>query len=194
MAQAVDEVAAKGVAYFSSAGNRPATQAYDSSVRIVPGNSSSWAGDEPELRERSSGAVRRRLPQLQDRRERVDIAQTVQFANNSTLVFQWNEPFDPVPPTPVGDPIVSGTGTVPLNGVTSFTFRARPGSSSRSSSMQTPTTGTPHPDLTMLLIDPNGDEIQFVDTTTNPESLTLELPLSGTYTVDGGELRAGAVR
>ena len=30
VAQAVDEVAAKGVSYFSSAGNRPATQAYDS--------------------------------------------------------------------------------------------------------------------------------------------------------------------
>ena len=30
VAQAVDEVVAKGVSYFSSAGNRPATQAYDS--------------------------------------------------------------------------------------------------------------------------------------------------------------------
>ena len=43
VAQAVDEVAAEGVAYFSSAGNRPATQAYDSTPRIVPGTSASWA-------------------------------------------------------------------------------------------------------------------------------------------------------
>jgi hypothetical protein len=28
-----------------------------------------------------------------------DIAQTIQFANNSTLVFQWNEVYDPIPPT-----------------------------------------------------------------------------------------------
>ena len=38
------------------------------------------------------------------------------------------------------------------------------------------TTGTPNPDLTLLLFDPSGDEVQFVDTGTNPESLTLELP------------------
>ena len=40
----------------------------------------------------------------------VDIAQTIQFANNSTLVFQWNEVYDPVPPTPVGAPIAQGVG------------------------------------------------------------------------------------
>ena len=44
IAQAVDEVVAKGVSYFSSAGNRPATQAYDSEPRIVPGVAASWAG------------------------------------------------------------------------------------------------------------------------------------------------------
>ena len=43
VAQAVDEVVAKGVAYFSSAGNRPATQAYDSKIRIVPAEPASWA-------------------------------------------------------------------------------------------------------------------------------------------------------
>ena len=47
----------------------------------------------------------------------------------------------------------------------------------------TSTTGTPNPDLTLELFDPNGNSIQFVDNTTNPESVTLELPLSGTYTV-----------
>src|SRR5262249_31358609 len=45
------------------------------------------------------------------------------------------------------------------------------------------TTGKPDPDLTFDLIDPSGNEIQFVDTTTNPESLVLELPLTGTYSV-----------
>ena len=47
----------------------------------------------------------------------------------------------------------------------------------------TSTTGTPNPDLTLELFDPNGNSIQFVDNTTNPESVTLELPLTGTYTV-----------
>jgi Subtilase family len=188
VAQAVDEVAAKGVAYFSSAGNRPATQAYDSKVRIVPGNSSSWAGTNlnfdtvpPELYAggfhnfRTDGAI--------------DIAQTVQFTSGSTLVFQWNEPFDPVPPTPVGDPIVTGAGFVPLNGTTSFTFPGTAGQLVEIFVDADTTSATPHPDLTFTLIAPNGDEIQFVDSTTNPESLILELPLSGTYTVEVGSFQ-----
>ncbi len=44
VAQAVDEVAATGVSYFSSAGNRPSTQAYDSKVRIVPPSAASTSG------------------------------------------------------------------------------------------------------------------------------------------------------
>ena len=45
------------------------------------------------------------------------------------------------------------------------------------------TTGIPNPDLTFALFDPNNAQIQFVDTGTNPESLILELPITGTYTV-----------
>ena len=42
VAQAVDEVAAAGVSHFSSAGNRAATEAYDSKLRIVPGVPALW--------------------------------------------------------------------------------------------------------------------------------------------------------
>ena len=31
-----------------------------------------------------------------------DIAQTIQADGGSLIVFQWNEPFDPQPPTVVG--------------------------------------------------------------------------------------------
>lgn len=183
VAQAVDEVAAAGVSYFSSAGNRPATQAYDSKPRIVPGDSSSWAGTnldfsavDPEL---YAGGFHDFAPD-----SGVDIAQTIQFNNNSTIVFQWNEPYDPQPPTPVGPPIVTGVGTVPPAGNTSFTF---PGTAGQLVEVFVDADesgpGAPNPDLTFSLRDPNGNEIQFVDSTTNPESLVLELPLAGTYTV-----------
>jgi hypothetical protein len=182
VAQAVDEVVAKGVSYFSSAGNRPATQAYDSKVNLVPGVPASWAGTNlnfanvpPEL---YAGGFHN------FKRDGIDIAQTVQFANNSTLVFQWNEVFDPVPPTPVGAPIAQGVGTVPPAGNSQFTFA---GTAGRLVEIfideDNTTTGTPNPDLTFALFDPNGAQIQFVDTGTNPESLVLELPLTGTYTV-----------
>lgn len=183
VAQAVDEVAAAGVSYFSSAGNRPATQAYDSKTRIVPGTSASWQGTnldfsgvDPALyaggfHDFAAGGG-------------VDIAQTVNFNNGATMVFQWNEPYDPVPPTPVGPPIATGVSTVPPGGTSSFTF---PGTAGQLVEIfvdeDDSTTGVPNPDLEFTLLDPNGEEIQSVDTGTNPESLTLELPLNGTYTV-----------
>src|SRR5688572_2831745 len=183
IAQAVDEVAAAGVSYFSSAGNRPATQAYDSKVRIVPGTPASWSGTNlnfatvpPDLyaggfHDFNAGNA-------------VDIAQTIQFANNSTLVFQWNEVYDPIPPTPVGAPIVQGVSTVPPGGDDQFTFNGTTGQIVEIFvDEDNTTTGTPNPDLTFALFDPNGVLIQFVDTGTNPESLVLELPETGTYTV-----------
>lgn len=183
VAQAVDEVAAAGVSYFSSAGNRPASQGYDSRTRIVPGTAASWqntnldfSGVDPALyaggfHDFAAGSD-------------LDIAQTINFSSGSTIVFQWNEPYDPVPPMPVGPPIASGVGTVPPGGTSSFTFPATAGLLVEIFlDADDSTTGVPNPDLTFTLLDPNGEQIQFVDSTTNPESLILELPLDGTYTV-----------
>jgi hypothetical protein len=183
VAQAVDEVVAKGVSYFSSAGNRPATQAYDSRPRIVPGAPASWASTNLNFSNVPADLYAGGFHDF-DPGGDVDIAQTIQFVAGNTLVFQWNEPFDPVPPTPVGDPIATGVGTVPAGGDDSFTFDGTAGQIVEIFiDADDSTTGTPNPDLTMLLLDPNGGEIQFVDTGTNPESLILELPETGTYTV-----------
>ena len=73
---------------------------------------------------------------------------------------------------------------MPPGGDAQFTFNGTAGQIVEIfTDADTTTTGTPNPDLTFALYDPNGALIQFVDTGTTPESLTLELPLSGTYTV-----------
>ena len=111
------------------------------------------------------------------------MSRAAQAASGSQIVFQWNEPYDPVPPAVV-QVIASGTGTVPAGGDTSFSFS---GSAAQlveiflDANPDGP--NDPNPDLTFALIDPNGELIQFVDTTTNPESLILELQISGIYTV-----------
>lgn len=183
VAQAVDDVAKAGVSYFSSAGNRPATQAYDSKTRLVPASAASLANNtnlnfanvDPAL---YAGGFHNFAED-----GGLDIAQTIRFSNNSIVVFQWNEPFDPQPPTPV-QTIASGVGTVPAGGNSSFTFDATAGTLTEIFiDADTTTTGTPNPDLTFALIGPDNVQIAFVDTGTNPESLTLELPLTGTYTV-----------
>ena len=181
MAQAVDEVAAAGVSYFSSAGDRPSTMAYDSKPHIVPASEAAnsglnFANVPPELYAAGFHDF--------DAGDAVDISQTVQFGASAQMVLQWNEPYDPAPPTPVGPPIAAGTGTVPPGSESSFTFAGTAGMLVEIfADADTSTTGTPNPDLTLELFDPNGNSIQFVDTTTNPESVTLELPLAGTYTV-----------
>lgn len=183
VAQAVDEVAAKGVSYFSSAGNRPSTQAYDSKTRIVPGNASSWAGTNLNFTGVDPALYAGGFHDFAEGSD-VDIAQTIAFTNGSTIVFQWNEPYDPQPPSPIGPPIVSGVSTVPPGGTATFTFAGAAGQLVEIFvDADASTTGVPNPDLTFALFDPNGAQIQFVDSTTNPESLILELPLAGTYTV-----------
>lgn len=183
IAQAVDEVFAKGVSYFSSAGNRPATQAYDSKPRIVPGQPSSWAGTNLNFGNVPADLYAGGFHDF-DAGSGTDVAQTIQFVAGNTLVFQWNEPYDPVPPTPVGAPIVQGVGTVPQGGEDTFTFNGTTGQIVEIFiDADNTTTGVPNPDLTLALLDPDGNEIDFVDTGTNPESLILELPATGTYTV-----------
>jgi hypothetical protein len=182
VAQAVDDVAAAGISHFSSAGNRSGGESYDSAVRIVPGRAQSWAntnldfsGVDPALyaggfHDFDAGPAR-------------DIAQTIQADDGSLIVFQWNEPFDPQPPAVVRV-IAEGTGTVPEGGDTVVTFDGEAGQLVEifvDGDEGGP--GAANPDVTFALFDPNGSFIQFVDNTTNPESLTLELPATGTYFV-----------
>ena len=190
VAQAVDEVAAAGVSYFSSAGNTPATQSYDARPNIVPGTASSWAGTNLNFADVDPALYAGGFHNFAAGGT-VDIAQTIAFSSNSNIVFQWNEPFDPQPPAPVGPPLAQGVGTVPPGGSTSFTFTGTAGQLVEIFlDADNTTTGVPNPDLTFALIDPNNNEVQFVDATTNPESLTIEMQLNGTYTVIVGSFLA----
>jgi hypothetical protein len=189
VAQAVDEVAAKGVSYFSSAGNRPASAGYDAKPNIVPAVQESLAGTNlnfsnvpPEL---YAGGFHNFAPD-----GKLDIAQTISFADDTTIVFQWNEPYDPKPPTPVGAPLASGKGSVPLGGTDQFTFVGKAGTLVQIFADTDNSNGNGHPDLTLTVIDPAGEVIAFVDSTTVPESAILELPADGTYTVEVGSFEA----
>jgi hypothetical protein len=182
VAQAVDDVAAAGVSHFSSAGNRAASEGYASAVRIVPGKPASWRGTNLDFSGVDPALYAGGFHNFGSGKER-DIAQTIQFDPGSLIVFQWNEPFDPVPPTVVSV-IAQGTGSVPDGGDTTFTFNGNAGQLVEifvDGDESGP--GAANPDVTFALFDPDGNFIQFVDNTTNPESLILELPAAGSYTV-----------
>ena len=180
VAQAVDDVAAAGITHFSSAGNRSGSESYDSPVRIVPGRERSWANTNLDFSGVDPALYAGGFHDFDGGPER-DIAQTIQSDAGSLIVFQWNEPFDPQPPTVVRV-IAEGTGTVPDGGDTVVTFDGEAGQLVEifvDGDESGP--GAANPDVTFALFDPNTSFIQFVDNTTNPESLTLELPATGTY-------------
>lgn len=180
VAQAVDEVAASGISHFSSAGNRSGSESYDSAVRIVPGRAQSWAGTNLDFGGVDPALYAGGFHDFDPGRGR-DIAQTIQADGGSLIIFQWNEPFDPQPPTVVRI-IAEGTGTVPEGGDTVVTFDGVAGQLVEifvDGDESGP--GAANPDVTFALFDPDTNFIQFVDNTTNPESLTLELPATGTY-------------
>jgi hypothetical protein len=185
IAQAVDEVVKKGVSYFSSAGNRPATQAYDSKIQIVPGTQASWANTNLDFSGVPADLYAGGFHNFAENGT-VDIAQnvTVNAGNGNTLVMQWNEPFDSKPPTAVGAPFASGVGTVPNGGSSDFTFNGTAGQAVLVFvDGDTTTTGTSIPDIVLELYSPTNELIATKDTGTNPEFIALALPASGTYTV-----------
>jgi hypothetical protein len=187
VAQAVDEVVAKGVSYFSSAGNRPATQAYDSKIKIVPGVPATWANTNLNFSNVPAALYAGGFHNY-GTAGAVDIAQTIQFTANpggsNTIVMQWNEPFDSKPPTAVGAPFASGVGTVADGGFSDFTFSGTAGQAVMVFvDGDDTTTGTVIPDIVLALYGPTGTLLATKDTGTNPEFIALELPATGTYTV-----------
>jgi hypothetical protein len=191
VAQAVDDVAKAGVSYFSSAGNRPGSQGYDSPFRAVPNTPAALAGTNIDLTGVPPELYAGGFHDFAPRGRPQDIAQTVSVSN-PVLVFQWNEPYDATPPA-LGAVIAQGSGTTTLAEPTQdFTFNGNAGQAVGITADADPGSANPIPDVTITLLDPGGSPIAFRDQTTNPELLVTRLPVTGTYTIRIGGY-AGAV-
>ncbi|UFP93326.1 S8 family serine peptidase [Gloeobacter morelensis MG652769] len=180
IAQAVDEVAAQGVAYFSSAGNRPSTQAYFSDLRLVPAAPAALAGTNIKLAGIPSalyaGGFHNFNPQG------LDIAQSIRLdpAAGGTLVLQWDDPYDAE--IPLGETLLDSSGTITAaQPVASFPIAVGAGQS-----VQVFADGVPSGDLDIVLTlrDPAGTVLQTIDTGTSPEVLGFTADVAGTYTVE----------
>lgn len=113
VAQAVDDVTAMGVSYFSSAGNTPPTQGYASDLRIVTAGPGATNGTNINLTGvpaaiYSGGFHNFRSDGTQD------IAQTLNLAPGTRqlrLTMQWDDPYDVTAPT-LGALVVQAPGTI----------------------------------------------------------------------------------
>ncbi len=184
VAQAVDDVAAAGVSYFSSAGNRPGTMGYDSQFRLVPNGPDAAAGTNIKLDQVPPALYAGGFHNFAPAGSPQDIAQTI--TGGGTISFQWNEPYDPTPPT-LGAILAQGSGTTtPAAPTQDFQFTSTAGQIVAITADADPTSPNPIPDVTISLRDPSGVEVAFEDSTTNPEVLVFRLAVSGTYTVQIG--------
>ncbi len=196
VAQAVDDVAngisfpSKKVPYFSSAGNRPSTQAYLADARIIPvtgattGTNISLAGIDPALY--AGGFHNFRTDGGQD------IAQNISISSNGTISFQWDDPYDVSTPT-LGATLLTSSGvTTTANPTVDFTLAGTAGQRISIFVDGNPSNPPINPDVTITLIDPTGKQIAFADNGTTPETLLSFLPISGNYTIRVGGF-SGAV-
>jgi Subtilase family len=183
VAQAVDEVAEAGVSYFSSAGNSPGSQGYDSKLHLVPGTPASAAGTNIDLAAVPPELYAGGFHDFAPCGSPPDIAQTTSISGTGIIVFQWNEPFDPAPPA-LTTILAEGADTLSAPSPTKdFPFDGNAGEAVGITADADPSSPNPIPDVTITLLAPGGTVIGFQDATTNPELLVTRLPVTGTYTV-----------
>lgn len=97
VAQAADEVAAQGVSYFSSAGNRGSNQAYLAGFRKIDDAAARASAQTVDLSLVPAGTSDGGFHNLKDGGGAPDLSRTVTLAsvtNVNTIVFQWNDPFN----------------------------------------------------------------------------------------------------
>lgn len=191
--RAVDDVAAAGVAYFSSAGNELPINAYSSDFRPVPYTGGTTAADSPALvgTNINLAGVPTNLyaggfHNFNPTPGQLDVAQTVNIPNGNTtpLAFEWDDPYDqPLPASLAIDPtpIYSNTGNIATT-TASVTFSDLPVLTAGQEYVfkQVTTSGTL--DGQIGVYDPNGNLVAFQDTSTD-ETLQFYTPATGQYSV-----------
>lgn len=192
IARAVNDVAAAGVSYFSSAGNNTPIGAYYSDFRPVPnGNGLSAAQGNSALQNTNINLANVPADLYAGgfhnfNASGLDVAQTVNIPNgNSTsLAFEWDDPYDqPLPDSLLTDPtpIYSNTGNIPTT-ATSVTFNDLPNLTAGQEYVfkQKVLSGNLDPQISVL--DSTGRLVAFQDTSTE-ETLQFYCPATDHYTV-----------
>ena len=193
ISDAVDDVAAQGVQYFSSAGNGQSQQAYAAPLSLVapdrPSDKSNinLAGVDPALYQ---GGF-----QDFDPGPGVDVAmdQALGFdgedPGTGIVDLQWDDPNDPngavVDPTPKKTVKGEITAAAP---VASIPYDGTAGETIRGLVDAIPSGST---DFILTLKDPAGKVLQEVDTGTSPETVFQTLPVAGTYTFEVSGFNGG---
>jgi len=94
VAKAADEVVAQGVPYFASAGNRGSTMGYLAGFNKVDDATARTSSQTVDLSLVTAGSSNGGFHNLATDGKTIDVSRTITFGATSTLVLQWNDPFD----------------------------------------------------------------------------------------------------
>ena len=188
---AIDDVAAAGVSYFSSAGNNIGTNGYESAIRLVPngmgltatagntaltGTNIDLTGVPPEL---YSGGFHNFNPNAGQQ----DVAATWNMPATTTAQteMQWDDPFDPADPPLDQPPIYQNSGTI-TDTTTSVTFSDVPTFTASKAYFISVVATSGNFDAVVSVIDPSGATIVSQDTGTD-EQLLVGPQTTGQYKI-----------
>ena len=181
LSDAIDDVAADGVHYFTSQGNSGEQQGWESRVRLVPaskglpGTNLDFSTVDPSLYD---GGL-----QDMDPGPGIDVAQSLALDTGGILDLQWNDPVD-VNGATYGDPVFKATGEISAaNPAPFFTFTATAAQVGSTMEFRTDAIPSGSTDLILSVTDPDGKNLGTVDTGSSPEVLATKLAKAGAYTI-----------
>lgn len=186
IANAIDDVAALGISYFSSAANSYGVSVYNSDLRIVPNGTGLTAADGNTALANTNidltgvptnlyqGGFHNFNPNGQD------IACLWNVSNGAAIEMQWDDPYDYTPANLNQPPIYTATGTITDNTVVTYTDVPPLMAGTRYVITETATSG--NFDGIVSVIDANNVTIVDQDTGTD-ETVTFFPPTSGQYKI-----------
>jgi hypothetical protein len=179
---AVDDVTAQGVQYFSAAGNEGIQQTWDSPVRLIPaaqglkGTNLDFSGVDPTL---YNGGLQDMNPG-----SGTDVAQNLLIGAGGSVDVQWDDPFD-LDGIKLGPSMYSAKGTL-TDAAPEQSFQVTAPASLVGKQMQVTADGVPSGDVDLVLsvTDPDGNVVaDSIDNTTSPEIYAATVKKAGTYTI-----------
>jgi hypothetical protein len=181
---AIDDVAAKGVHYFTAAGNDGEDVAWNSKVHLIPaktgvkGTNLDFSQVDPALYD---GGLQDMNPG-----SGTDVAQSIRLGDNEAgaqFDLQWDDPYD-LDGATYGSPLFTATGelTTPTSTKT-YTYNAP--SSLVGKQLEFRTDGIPSgtTDLVLSVTDPDGNNSGEIDTGTSPENYVTTIKKAGAYKI-----------
>jgi hypothetical protein len=187
IAQAIDEVAAAGVSYFSSASNDIPINGYQSELRWIANGTGLTAtagntaltGTNINLANVPTALYQGGFHNFNP--NGLDVAQTVNSVSGIYYVMQWNDPYDVVEPTIITPAIFTGSGTI-ATGATTVSFSVPLTASKQYRIVAAAATGS-SVDTTVTIILPDGTTTLLSQDNDIDETVLFFAPVTGTYTV-----------